>query len=247
MSESASPSSPAPGRAWPPEALADPRDQRDSHALRVPPQHDDPGWQRPVRARYVDPLELVWLATLHRFGLRLRRDPAIYSMTDGQGLLALSTRDDLDADDSLAQMALHEICHWITNGADSFEQRDWGFPLWDQIDVREHGCLRLQAWLADAHGLRAFYAPTSGFRQYYDKLPPDPLQPLDDTEWEAAAVRIARDAARRARLPLWWGPLQAALAATAGIRQNVRPFLADYRSEHEGDALPPLWAADPGR
>lgn len=228
--------------SWPPAALADPQDLLDAERLRVPPQHDDPDWQRPVRARYIDPLELVWLATAHRLGLHLRRDAAIYSMTDGSGLLALAPRTELDADDSLSQMALHELCHWITNGADSFDQRDWGFPLWDNIDVREHACLRLQCWLATRYGLRGLFAPTSSFRQYYDKLPEDPLQALDDTEWEASVTRIARQAVQRAQGEPWWAPLSEAMAASAAIRGALAPFLADYRSEHEGDQLPPLWS-----
>jgi len=228
--------------SWPPATLADPQDRLDAERLRVPACHDDPDWQRPVRARYVDPLELVWLATAHRLGLHLRRDPAIYSMTDGSGLLALGPRSDLDADDSLSQMVLHELCHWITNGADSFEQRDWGFPLWDNIDVREHACLRLQCWLATRHGLRGVFAPTSGFRQYYDKLPEDPLQALDESEWEASVTRIARQAVQRAQGEPWWAALSQAMEASAAIRGVLAPFLPDYRSEHEGDELPALWS-----
>lgn len=228
--------------AWPDSALADPRDVLDAERLRVPAEHDDPDWQRPVRSRYVDPLELVWLSTAHRLGLRLRRDPAIYSMTDGTGLLALGPRADLDPDDSLSQMVLHEICHWITNGADSFEQRDWGFPLWDNIDVREHACLRLQCWLASRYGIRELCAPTSGFRQYYDKLPVDALQPLDESEWEASVTRIARQAVQRAQGEPWWPHLRPALEASSAIHGLLAPFLDDYRSEHEGDELPPLWA-----
>ncbi len=225
-----------------PDAQADPRDLEDVHRLRVPPDLHDDTWQRPVARRYVDPLDVVWLATVRRFGMHLRRDPAIFSMTDGQGLLALSTRDDLDADDCTAQMVLHELCHWVTNGVDSWHERDWGFPLWDEIDVREHGCLRLQAWLGQRWGLREFFGPTGGFRQYYDRLPADPLAPIDDSEWEAAAVRIGCDAVARVQRPPFWGPLSAAMEATARIRAVVAEFEGDYDSELPDDPLPLLWA-----
>jgi hypothetical protein len=162
-------------------------------------------------------------------------------MTDGTGQLALSTRADLDEDDCLAQMVLHELCHWISNGADSYSQRDWGFPLWDKVDVREHACLRLQCWLAGRWGLREMFGPTGGFRQYYDQLPDDPLAPCDDSEWEAVATRIARQAVARAQGEPWWGPLSQAMAATRALRDLVDPFAADYRSEHEGDPLPLWW------
>ncbi|HNC95158.1 MAG TPA: hypothetical protein PKW90_03475, partial [Myxococcota bacterium] len=99
-------------------------------------------YERPVKARYLDPVEVVWYATAARLGLRVRRNPSIFSMTDGTGLLELGPKDTLDADDCTAQMIFHELCHWITNGLETFELRDWGFPLEAELDWREHSCLR---------------------------------------------------------------------------------------------------------
>lgn len=204
--------------------------------------HHDPEYQRPIRSRYLDPLDVVWLATARRLGLHVRRDPSIFSMTDGTGLLALGPRDTLDEDDSLAQMVFHELCHWITNGLETYHQRDWGFPLFDDLDPREHGCLRLQATLAERHGLRGWMGPTGWFRQYYDRIPADTLAPIDDSPWEAEVVKIAADAIGRAGEAPWVGPVNEALAATAAIQGVLRPFLPEYATEIDADALPSIWA-----
>ena len=201
---------------------------------------------RPITARYVDPLEVIWLATARRLGLHIRRNQAIFSATDGTGLLELGPRDTLDPDDTLAQMVYHEFCHWITNGADTFHERDWGFALDAELDWREHACLRLQAALNDEHGLRPLLAPTSGFRAYYDALPADPFGPVEGWPHEDQVVPLAREAFARAHGRPWGDTLQAALRATAALRGTVAPFLVDYASERGDDALPSLWGRPPG-
>lgn len=198
---------------------------------------------RPIERRYLDPLDLVWLATARRLGLRVRRNPAIFSATDGTGLLELGPRETLDADDATAQMIFHELCHWITNGLETFHERDWGFALDAELDWREHACLRLQAALADTQGLRRQLAPTSQFRGYYDRVPADPFGPVPDAPHEEEVVALARVAWARAHGEPWARPLAEALEATARIRGVVAPFLADYQSDLAGDALPSLWGA----
>ena len=199
-------------------------------------------YERPILSRYVDPMELVWLSAAKRLGLTIRRNPLVFSATDGTGLLELGPRVDLDPDDTLAQMVLHELCHWITNGEDSYAQRDWGFELDGTVDVREHACLRLQAWLTGQFALRHMMAPTGLFREYYDRIPEDPLQPLDDSKWEKAVVELAHEAIERSQGAPWKSPLCEALGATAALRGAIRPFLDDYATEFEEDALPSLWA-----
>ena len=203
------------------------------------------GWERPIHSRYLDPLELVWLGTARRLGLVVRRDDSIFSMTDGTGLLALGPRAALDPDDTLAQMVFHELCHWITNGLDTYDDRDWAFPLDDIDDLREYACQRMQAALADDHGLRRFFGPTGMFREYYDQVPADPFAPLDASPREAWICADARRAYADAKGEPWAEPLQAALRATAGMHGIVGGFLDAYQTELEGDALPSLWAADP--
>lgn len=196
---------------------------------------------RPIPARYLDPLDVVWLACARRLGIAVRRNPAIFSSTDGTGLLELGPRDTLDPDDCTAQMIFHEFCHWITNGLETFSDRDWGFPLDAELDWREHSCLRLQAALAGAHGLREQLAPTSQFRAYYDQIPADPFTPMDGSEREAEVVALARVAWDRAHTAPWLEPIEAALTATAEIRAVLGPFLGHYASDVGGDALPSLW------
>jgi hypothetical protein len=203
-----------------------------------------PGWERPIHSRYTDPLELVWLATARRLGLVVRRDESIFSMTDGTGLLALGPRHALDPDDTLAQMVFHELCHWITNGLDSYDDRDWDFPLDDIDDLREYACQRMQAALADEHGLRRFFGPTGMFREYYDQVPADPFAPLDGSPREAWICADARRAYADARGAPWEAPLQAALQATAALHSVVDGFLDAYQTEVDGDALLSLWAVD---
>lgn len=201
----------------------------------------DVGYQRPVLSRYRDPLELIWFTTAKRLGLTIRRNPRIFSAADGTGLLELGPQDTLDADDCVAQMILHELCHWITNGVETFSERDWGFALDAELDWREHSCLRLQAALADEHGLRGQFAPTSGFRAYYDRIPADPFAPADGSPREAAIVERARYCLVRAHQDPWREPLQAALAASARIRSVLSPFLTDYVTDLDRDVYPSLW------
>jgi len=162
--------------------------------------------------RYLDPLDQVWLGTAARIGLRIRRSPDAYAATDGRGTLVIGDRD-LDADDCLAQMIFHEICHSLIEGEESFRRSDWGLDNETDRDVpREHACLRLQAVLAGQRGLRRVLAPTTDFRGFYDRLPADPLAPRHHPE-----VALAVAGLRRAEQPPWAPHLDAALQATATI------------------------------
>ncbi len=206
-----------------------------------PEDKHDKNYERPIQSRYVDPCELIWLSTAERLGLHIRRSPLVFSATDGSGRLQLSTRDDLDADDCLAQMLLHEICHWCTNGEETFQERDWGFALDGPTDPREHAALRLQAWIADHVGLRTMFGPTGIYRQYYNQIPDDPTAPIDASEWEKTVCEFAKAAIDRIQLKPWHPHVLEAMRATARLRDLVGPFLGDYESEHEDDSLPCLW------
>ena len=75
---------------------------------------------RDITHRYIDPLAQIWLSAAQRIGLSVRRTPDAYAATDGKGSLAIATDENLDADDSLAQMIFHELCHSLVEGEESF-------------------------------------------------------------------------------------------------------------------------------
>ena len=63
--------------------------------------------------RYQDPLALVWIDCAARVGYRVARTTEAYASTDGRRNLLIGEDATLDADDSLAQMILHELCHHL--------------------------------------------------------------------------------------------------------------------------------------
>jgi len=209
-----------------------------------PDDKHDPNYERPILSRYLDPVEVIWLSTATRLGLHIRRSPWVFSSTDGSGRLQLSTRDDLDPDDCLAQMLLHEICHWCTNGVETFSDRDWGFALDGPTDPREHAALRLQAWLADQAGLRTMFAPTGIYRQYYNRIPDDPTEAIDDGEWERHVVAMSVIAIARIQQQRFSPHVGNGMAATAKIHGLLSSFLPDYASLLDEDPLPSLWSVE---
>jgi hypothetical protein len=188
---------------------------------------------REVVHRYLDPVDEIWLATARRLGLSVRRGDEAYASYDGQGTLTITTHAHFDPDDSLAQIIFHELCHALVSGAGAMQAPDWGLSNQGERDlVREHACHRLQAALADRHGLRGLMAVTTDHRPYWDALPSDPLAAGEDP-----AIEIARDAWSRARAGAWSEALDAALSATARIAQAVRPFVASQSLWSATEAL----------
>lgn len=190
---------------------------------------------RTVRRRYVDPLDAVWFRAATDVGLHVVRAPDAFASTDGQGQLLLGTPETLDADDCLAQMIFHELCHALVQGPASFAEVDWGLDNETERDVvREHACLRVQAALLAPLDLRVAFAPTTDFRVWYDALPDDPLEgPPDD-----ASIPLAKEALARVDTPPWAPHLRRALDASARIVAAVRDAGGDVLTGE----LPPLWA-----
>ena len=174
--------------------------------------------ERPITQRYSDPLDLVWLSAAERLEMRVERSPGVYASWDGKSRLSLATPETLDADDSLAQLIFHEICHALVAGEDGRARPDWGLDNTSERDlVFEHACHRLQASLSQRFGLRHFFAVTTEWRPYWDALPEDPLAHSDDP-----ALPIARRALARAGQPPFAAVLDDALQRTAEIADLVR-------------------------
>jgi hypothetical protein len=206
---------------------------------------ESPAASRPVGHRYLDPLDQIWLATAQRIGLRIERSGDVYASTDGAGTLRIGAGATLDADDCLAQMIFHELCHALVEGPGSFALPDWGLENVDARDLaREHACLRTQATLAGRHGLRALLAPTTEYRAFYDRLARDALAPLAGDAAAPAppdpSIALARAALARAHEPPWAPHLDVALRATAAIAGIVAPFATDAAEPAAGN-LPSLW------
>jgi Putative zinc- or iron-chelating domain len=158
-----------------------------------------------------DAIERLWVEAAARLGFQVTRTTEAYATSDGRGTIAIGIGEVLDADDAVAQLIFHELCHAMTEGDAALANPDWGLDNTGPRDiVREHACLRLQAHLADAHGLRAAMAPTTEYRIFYDALPAAPLADGDDP-----SIAVARAAAARAKAAPWNEPLQEALVATA--------------------------------
>jgi len=189
---------------------------------------------RTIRRRYDDPLDLVWLACAEELGFRVLRSTEVYASWDGARTLTLSTPDAFDADDSLAQLIFHELCHGLVAGPERHRHPDWGMENTDSRDLlAEHACHRLQARLADDYGLRALLAVTTDHRTYWDALPLDPLGPSADP-----ALPIAREAYGRAKEGPWARALARALERTRAIAAIVRD--AARAAPHEPTER--LWA-----
>lgn len=206
---------------------------------------------RQILKTYRDPLDALWTETLRKIGLELSRTDAAYATTDGRGQLAIATNEGMDPDDCVAQMVLHELCHSLVQGRDSFELPDWGLCNETERDVvLEHACLRLQAALLTPHGLRQALGPTTDYRAFYDALPADPFARRDASDEEE--ILLGRAAyARRNERP--WGPhLEQALQATRELAAVLSPHLPEDhllraaeapRAPHPTGLLPALSSA----
>ncbi|MFT7582956.1 MAG: hypothetical protein ACI9MR_004642, partial [Myxococcota bacterium] len=189
---------------------------------RPPSSRDDVSNSRPITTHYADPLEVIWLACARSVGWKVHRCDDVFAAFDGVDTLTIATAAELDPDDTLAQMILHEICHALVGGPRAMQTADYGLENADDRDlVYEHACHRLQAALADPYGLRGFFAVTTEWRPYFDALPADPLG--DGTD---PAIALAQSGWIRARSEPWEAAIAAALEATAQLAGACRPFAA---------------------
>ena len=159
-------------------------------------------------------MDVIWTEAARRVGFAIERTPDCFASVTPEGVILLGTADTLDADDCLAQMIFHELCHSLVQGEANLSVRDWGLDNETARDVsREHATLRVQAALGARHGLRRVLAPTTDFRAYYDQLPDDPL----DREYDRGSFELAQAGLHRSEKAPWAPHLAEALAATAAV------------------------------
>ncbi|MES2626025.1 MAG: YkgJ family cysteine cluster protein [Pseudomonadota bacterium] len=176
---------------------------------------------RNIKADYQDPADVIWLQAAAALGITVVRSADAYASWDGRGTLTLASEQFLDADDCLAQMIFHEVCHLLVSGEGARELPDWGLDNTSPKDlVYEFATNRLQAALAQAYGLRTFMAVTTMWRPYYDALPRDPLATGDDS-----AIPLARSGMQRARGLPYRDILHTALVATSALADALRPVV----------------------
>jgi hypothetical protein len=132
-------------------------------------------------------LDDIWVAAAAQLDIPVRRGGDAYVHWDG-ATLHVCTDEHLDGDDTLAQLVLHEICHHLTQGT---RAPDWGLANTDDRDEeKELSCLRLQAHLLSAFGLKHVLFPTTPQRTFYEALGADALG--RDPLAHAAASRATR-------------------------------------------------------
>jgi hypothetical protein len=173
--------------------------------------------QRSIVHRYEDPVDLIWIRAAKDLGLEIRRSTEVFASYDGKGTLTIAEVKDFDADDCLAQMIFHEICHWLVAGRHGYHLDDWGLNNIDDRDVVfEYAAIRLQVALCQSYGLRQFMAVTTDWRPYWESLPADPLKDGEDPE-----IAMAQEAFHLARFEPFEPVLKRALSATAMIADVV--------------------------
>jgi Fe-S-cluster containining protein len=186
-------------------------------------------------------IEPIWIAAARELDLRVERTLDAYACSDGAGRILIGRDELLDADDSVAQLIFHELCHALCEGPERSTLPDWGLDNSGAGDVaREHACLRVQVQLASPHGLRALMAPTTEHRAYHDRLPVDPLRAAEvatagvsdaaaaddqDRACQARSIALARGAIERAQGSRWGEVIDRALALTAlRLRSDRHPL-----------------------
>jgi hypothetical protein len=164
-----------------------------------------------VAIRIVDDL---WLEAARTLDIPVERGGDAYVHFDGR-TLHIAGDEHLDADDSVAQLVLHEICHLLVQGPERRHTPDWGLDNTTNADeLNELAAVRLQAHLLGAYGLRGVLYPTTVVRAFFDALPADALGRAEDAARDPSIAMARRAAERAGRWP--FDPtLDDALAATA--------------------------------
>ena len=174
-----------------------------------------------VHARYraLASLDEHWLSFPQALGFDIVRGSESFVSFDGEGVLNVAPDEDLDPDDTVAALVLHELCHCAVAGERRRRMADWGLTYAAEPDLRfEHAALRLQRSLAASVGIQDLLHPTTVHRSYYDAL-----AAVDDhgrvagrrVGLEGETMELAEKGEAWMRAQDWWLGLQRLLARTA--------------------------------
>lgn len=139
-------------------------------------------------------LDAKWIAFLESLGGQLQRsDDCFVSWLADDARLLVANEPDLDPDDTLAQIILHELCHHLIEGADSWHEDDWGLNNSTDDDLpNEYAALRLQAALLSTPLQRQYLQPTTDHRWFYERLNDAPLYESIDPDTDDRSRALAQ-------------------------------------------------------
>lgn len=135
-----------------------------------------------------------WIALLGHFNACIERsDSCFVAWLAEPRTLIVGTDDELDADDTLAQIVLHELCHHLCEGLASDRSDDWGLNNMTDDDLpNEYAALRLQAQLLTTPLLRTYLQPTTEHRWFFEALADAPLTDAVHADTEPRSRAIAQ-------------------------------------------------------
>lgn len=205
-------------------------------------------YSRTIKSIYQDPVDLIWLNCADCLGWQVKMSDQVYASWDGKTTLFIASPKDRDADDCVAQLIFHEICHALVAGEVGRQHVDWGLSNFDDRDILDElACHRLQAGLAHSFSLRSFMAVTTQWRPYYDALPADPIK--DDSYQEDILIKAKLPVLARVQIEYimnkvtlayrnyqqdpWLSSIQAALNHT----QKIKNLLYTLESTHNQKSL----------
>lgn len=138
-------------------------------------------------------LDERWVELLSLFGGTIRRSSDAYvSWLADRRTLMVSPDEELDPDDTIAQIVLHEFCHYLVEGLQSDQSDDWGLDNMSEVHLaNEYAALRLQAAILALPSLRTFLNPTTDHRWFYNELGHDPLRDPVHAETDELSSTLA--------------------------------------------------------
>jgi hypothetical protein len=143
-------------------------------------------------------LDAEVVAAAAEFGLRVERAAGSWvSYRAAQRAIVVAPDQELDPDDCLLQIVLHELCHWMVQGPAAVAYDDWGLDNQTADDEAcEHAALMLQRTLLAPRALVDVLEPTTEFRAYYRELGFDPPTCAASTAASAGLDRWRAHSAR---------------------------------------------------